>query len=103
MKGLNPGVIIFISRLSLIVRVNVVLNRTQVLLTLKMTTAQVVETSVTVDNNSPIEDYFHPEDKTQPTYTHSVMFLFELSGSLSMPVISSAPCYYKPNSFLKIC
>ena len=32
-----------------------------------MTTAQVVETSVTVKNNSPIQDYVHPEDQTQPT------------------------------------
>ena len=29
----------------------------QLTLTLKMTTAQVVETSVTVNNNSPIQDY----------------------------------------------
>ena len=36
-------------------------------LTLKMTTAQVVETSVTVNNNSPIQDYVHPDDQTQPT------------------------------------
>ena len=28
-----------------------------------MTTAQVVETSVTVNNNSPIQDYVHPDDK----------------------------------------
>ena len=34
-------------------------------LTLKMTTAQVVETSVTVNNNSPIQDYVHPDDQTQ--------------------------------------
>ena len=33
---------------------------------LKMTTAQVVETSVTVNNNSPIQDYVHPDDQTQP-------------------------------------
>ena len=33
-----------------------------------MTTAQVVETSVTVNNNSPIEDYVHPDDQTQPTF-----------------------------------
>ena len=33
-----------------------------------MTTAQVVETSVTVNNNSPIEDYVHPDDQTQHTY-----------------------------------
>ena len=35
---------------------------------LKMTTAQVVETSVTVNNNSPIQDYVHPDDQTQPTF-----------------------------------
>ena len=39
---------------------------TQLTLTLKMTTAQVVETSVTVNNNSPIQDYVHPDDQTQP-------------------------------------
>ena len=33
-----------------------------------MTTAQVVETSVTVNNNSPIQDYVHPENQTQPTF-----------------------------------
>ena len=33
-----------------------------------MTTAQVVETSVTVNNNSPIQDYVHPDDETQPTF-----------------------------------
>ena len=41
---------------------------TQLTLTLKMTTAQVVETSVTVNNNSPIQDYVHPDDHTQPIY-----------------------------------
>ena len=39
----------------------------QLNLTLKMTTTQVVETSVTVNNNSPIQDYIHPDDQTQPT------------------------------------
>ena len=33
-----------------------------------MTTAQVVETSVTVNNNSSIQDYVHPDDHTQPIY-----------------------------------
>ena len=33
-----------------------------------MTTAQVVETSVTVKNDSPIEDFVHPDDQTQPTF-----------------------------------
>ena len=36
-------------------------------LTQKMTTAQVVKTSVTV-NNSPIQDYVHSDDQTQPTF-----------------------------------
>ena len=36
----------------------------QLTLTLKMTT----ETSVTVNNNSPIQDYVHPDDQTQPTF-----------------------------------
>ena len=34
---------------------------------LKMTTAQVVETSVTI-NNSLIQDYVHPDDQTQPSF-----------------------------------
>ena len=33
-----------------------------------MTTAQVVETSVTVTNKNPIQDYDHPDDHTKPTY-----------------------------------
>ena len=32
-----------------------------------MNTAQVVEMSVTV-NNSPIQDYDHPDDHASPTY-----------------------------------
>ena len=43
--------------------------RIELTLTLKMTTAQVVETSVTVNNNSPIQHFnVHPDDHTQPTY-----------------------------------
>ena len=33
-----------------------------------MTTAQIVEMSVTVNNNSPIQDYIHTDDQTQPTF-----------------------------------
>ena len=40
----------------------------QLTLTLKMTTAQVVETSVTVNSNRPIQDYVHPDDQTHPTF-----------------------------------
>ena len=46
----------------------------QLTLTLKMTTAQVVETSVTVNNNSPIQDYVHPDDHTQATYEMTAGF-----------------------------
>ena len=38
----------------------------QLTLTLKMTTAKVVETSVTV-NKSPVQDYVHLDDHIQPT------------------------------------
>ena len=39
----------------------------QLTFTLKMPTVKVVETSVTV-NNSPIQDYVHLDDQTQPTF-----------------------------------
>ena len=46
----------------------------QLTLTLKMTTARVVETSVTVNNNSPIQDFVHPDDQTQPTFEMTPRF-----------------------------
>ena len=33
-----------------------------------MTTTQSVKTSGTINNKSPIQDYIHPGDHTQPTY-----------------------------------
>ena len=33
-----------------------------------MITAQVFDTSVTVNNNGPIQDYVHLDDRTQPTF-----------------------------------
>ena len=49
-----------------------------------MTTAQVVETSVTVNINSPIHDYVYPDDQTQATvfwnYKYNIMiYLYEVS------------------------
>ena len=83
-KGLNPGVkgltdgqpVTFATKLT-----NQVNNQSstpstdviQLTLTLKMTTALVVEMSVTVNNNSPIQDYVHPDDHTQPTYKFFVV------------------------------
>ena len=43
----------------------------QLTVTRKITMAQVVKTSVTVNNNSPIQDYVHPHDHTQPSYEGS--------------------------------
>ena len=63
-KGLNPGVNNQINHQSIIPSTDVI----QLTLTLKMTTAQAVETSVTVNNNSAIQDYVHPDDQTQPTF-----------------------------------
>ena len=40
----------------------------QLTLALKMTTAQVVETLVTVNNNGPIQDYVHLDNQSQPTF-----------------------------------
>ena len=41
---------------------------------------RVVETSVTVNNNSPIQDYVHPDDQTQPI----ILFLFETGTEVSV-------------------
>ena len=51
-----------------------------------MTTAQVVEMSVTVNNNNPIQDYVHLDDQTQPTFEMTPGFkpftaLYDLSKS----------------------
>ena len=43
-----------------------------------MTTAQVVETSVTVNDNSPIQDYVNPDDQTQPNSLLSGILEFSL-------------------------
>jgi len=37
-------------------------------LTLMMTSAQIVETSVNVTSNSPSQDYTHPDDHNLPNY-----------------------------------
>ena len=45
-----------------------------------MTTAQVVETSATVNNNSPIQDYVYPDDQT---YRRLVQLSWKSAGLLS--------------------
>ena len=36
---------------------------------------KVVEASVTVNNNSPIQDYVHPDDHTQPNYEYTKCYI----------------------------
>ena len=59
-------------------------------LSLKMTTAQDVETSVTVNNNSLIQDYVHPDDHTQqPTYEMTPGFkLFTIFCIVSLEAVA---------------
>ena len=49
-----------------------------------MITAQVVETSATANNNSPIQDYVQPDYQTQPTFEMTPAFkpftIFSLLG-----------------------
>ena len=60
----------------------------QLTLNLKMTTAQVVETSVTI-NNSPIQDYLHADDHTQPTFEMTPGFksftAFKFVAAINVP------------------
>ena len=56
----------------------------QLTLTLKMTTAQVVETSDTVNNNSPVQDYVHPDDHTQPPFNSLMVAIFYFPATLAL-------------------
>jgi len=75
----------------------------QLTLTLKMTTAQVEETSVTVNNNSPIQDYVHPDDQTQPTFEMTPGFkLFTVLKTLLkelMYIVISFLLYHFPEIY----
>ena len=51
-------------------------------LTLKMITAQVVEMSITI-NSSPIQDYVHPDDHTQPTCEYLYCQIQEMGKSVA--------------------
>ena len=56
--------------------------------TLKITTAQVVNTSVTVNNNSPIQEHDHPDDHTQPTE-------YEMTPGFKPFTIENALCTFR--------
>ena len=60
-----------------------------------MTTTQVVETSVTVNNNSPIQDYVHRYDQTQPTLEMTPVFKpYRQQGLLDFAVRQFNNCVY---------
>ena len=61
----------------------------QLTLTLKMTTAQVVETSVTVNNNSPIQDYVHRWSNSTYSWKLALLASF-LSTKLKKKTLSQA-------------
>ena len=48
-------------------------------MTLKMTSAQVVETSVNINNNSSLQNYTNPDDHTQQTNVYIGMFQLVLN------------------------
>ena len=75
-----------------------------------MTTAQVVETSVTVNNNIPIQDHFHPYDQTHSTpkiwlaYDPFAAYFIYYKSLLVLHVTreeGSGVCYFL--SFLSVC
>ena len=53
-----------------------------------MTTAQVVETSVTVNNNSPIQDYVYPDDQAQSTFAIYSTYTVTLKYNSKLDYIS---------------
>ena len=64
-----------------------------------MTTPQVVETSVTVNNNSPIHDYIHPDDQTQPTFEMTPEFK-PFTGKIYILMVISLIIQTKKNNNL---
>ena len=50
-------------------------------MTLMMTSAQVVETTVNVTNNSPSRDYSHPDDQTTQTINNLITNIY-IEGTL---------------------
>ena len=63
-----------------------------------MTTAKVAETSVTVNNNGPIQDYIQPDDQTQPTFEGKIL-LYDKKLSED---ISITEFFYIPDQILLI-
>ena len=65
----------------------------EAILTLKMASAQVVETSVT--NNSPSQDSYHPDDLFQSRYIKIMLVLRQQGVSLKFnSLIASCVCLF---------
>ena len=59
-----------------------------------MTNAQVVETSVTVKNNRPIQNDVHPDDQTHPTFFKSIAtFIISIETGASLSVLAKSMYY----------
>ena len=59
--------------------------------------------SVTVNNNSPIQDYVHPDDQTQPTFEMTPGFKpFTVATLLFSDCKSYIPVNYTCKSFMKL-
>ena len=52
----------------------------QLTLNLKMIPSRVVEMSVTVNNNSPMQDYVHPDDQTQANFKKYEVQFFSVNS-----------------------
>ena len=67
-----------------------------------MTITQVVKTSVTVNNNSPIQDYVHPDDQIQPTCEMTLGFKPFTKGLKELSLIPNpiiVLLFFQNNSF----
>ena len=60
-----------------------------------MTTAQAVETSVTVNNNSPIQDYVHPDDQSQAIFEMTPGFKPFTNIYIYLTIIPRVRCGYE--------
>ena len=71
---------------------------------LKMTTAEVVETSFTINNNSPIQVFVHSEDHIQPTYIIIIIIITitKLSNLIGYQLPWFQPLYYYIRNFCNL-
>ena len=53
-----------------------------------MTTTQIFKLSVTVNNNTPTQDYIHLDDHTQPTYERVVYLSKKVYFNTHLQILS---------------